>query len=73
MLFGSRSGDMEDQGIFFVVVDVIVGGELCGVACCMGSGVVGLEYSAMQRLNREIKQQNNTKSVWFFGCCFLTL
>ena len=46
-LFGVKSADMESHGR---VSDVVVGEELCGVACCMGSGTVMLKYSAKQRL-----------------------
>ena len=45
-LSGFKSGDMEGQGR---LLDVVVGEELCGVECCMGSGVVVLKYSAIQR------------------------
>ena len=37
-------------------LDAVVGEELCGVACCMGSGIVVLKYSAIQCLMLEIKQ-----------------
>ena len=47
-----KSGDMEGQRR---ICDVDVGKELCGVACCMGSGIVTLNYSAIQRLMGEIK------------------
>ena len=54
-LFGFKSGDMEGQ---VRILDVVVGEELCGVACCMGSGVVKLKYSAVQSLNARNKPAN---------------
>ena len=57
-LFGVKSADMESQGR---VSDVVVGEELCGVACCMGSGIVVWTYSAIQRLMLEIKQQKHMR------------
>ena len=51
-----KSGDMEGQRR---ICDIDVGKELCGVACCMGSGIVTLKYSAIQRLMGEIKQREN--------------
>ena len=47
-LLGLRSLDKEGQGILDVVVGV-------GAACCMGSGIVVLKYSAIQRVMGEIK------------------
>ena len=44
-------------------LDVIVGGELCVVACCMGSGVV-LKSSVIWRLMPEIKQQRIYVSIF---------
>ena len=38
-------------------LDVVVGEELCGIACCMGSGIAALKDSALQRLMPERKQQ----------------
>ena len=58
-LFGFQSGDMEGQGRILDVV--VVGEELCGVACCMGSGIVVLKNSATQCLMPEIKQQKNRR------------
>ena len=54
-LFGFMSGDMEGQGR---ISGIVVGEKLRGVACCMGSGTVVLQYNAMQRLMHQIKQQN---------------
>ena len=45
-------------------MDVVVGEELCGVACCMESGVVVLQYSALQRLMPEIKPQKKCFSIF---------
>ena len=53
-VFGFKSGDMEGQGR---LLDVVVGEELCGVDCCMGSGAVVLKYNTIQHLMPEIKQQ----------------
>ena len=39
-LFGFKSRDMEGQGR---ILDIVVGVELCGVACCMRSGIVELK------------------------------
>ena len=50
----AKSGDQEDQGR---IGDVVVEEELCGVAYCMGSGVVVLKYSVIRRLMCEIKRQ----------------
>ena len=50
---------MEGQGR---ILDVVVGEELCGVACCLGSGIVVLKYSAIQRLKREIKQDTDRQT-----------
>ena len=36
-------------------MDAVVGEELYGVVCRMGSGIVVLKYSAIQRLMREIQ------------------
>ena len=44
-------------------LDVVVGEELCGVACCMGSRVVPLKYSAIQRLMPKTK---NSKKICAF-------
>ena len=63
-LLGFKSVDMEDQER---TLGVVVGKELCGVACYMGSGIVVLKYSAIQHLMLEIKQKKNVR---FF---FLTL
>ena len=52
-MFGFKSGDIEGQG---GILDIVVGEELCGVACCMGSGIVMLQYSAIQHLMSEIQQ-----------------
>ena len=56
-LFGFKSGDMEAQGRRFNVV----GEEMCSGACYMGSDIVVSKYSAIQRLMREIKLQNNMR------------
>ena len=42
-------------------MDVVVSEELCGVAYCMGSGIVVLKYSAIQRMMLEIKQHKNVR------------
>ena len=61
---------MEGQGRIF---DVVVGEELGGVACCMGSGNVVLQCSATQCLTPEIKRGEKKKKVisalffFFFG------
>ena len=36
---------------------VVVGEEMCGIVCCMGSGIVALKCSAIQLLMLEIQQQ----------------
>ena len=38
-------------------MDAVVGEELYGVVCRMGSGIVVLKYSAIQRLMPEIKEK----------------
>ena len=38
------------------ILDFVVGEELCGVVCCMESGIVVLKYSAIQQLMLETKQ-----------------
>ena len=43
----------------------VVGKDLRGVACCMGSGIVVLKYSAKQRLMCEIKQKKKIKRILF--------
>ena len=57
-LLGLRSEDMEGQGR---ILDVVVGEELCGVACCMGSGIVVLKYSAIQRFMAEMEKPNKQR------------
>ena len=42
--------------------------ELFDVACCMGSGIAMLKYSAIRRLMCEIKQPKNVR---FFSLFFL--
>ena len=59
---GLRSGDKEGQGR---ILDVVVGEELCDVACCMGSGIVVWKDSAIQRFMHEMKQN---KSGSFCAC-----
>ena len=59
-----KSGDREGQGRSLVVV---VGWEMRGVGCCVRSGVVVLNYSAIQRLMREIKQQSKTMRFLFLN------
>lgn len=54
--------DIGDQG---ESLDVVVEEELCGDLCCMGLGIVMLNYSAIQRLMHE----RNSKKICFF---FLT-
>ena len=44
---------------------IAVGDELCGVACCMGSGVVKLKYSAVQSLNARNKPANKYPFLFF--------
>ena len=46
-----RLGRPEDN------LDFVVGEELFGVVCCMGSGIVALKCSAIQLLMLEIQQQ----------------
>ena len=55
---------MEGQGRIY---DDVVGEELVGVVCCMGSGLIVLKFSAIQHLVRKIKPP---KKLRFF---FLTL
>ena len=50
---GLRFWTWKARGEFF---DVLVDEGLCGVACCMGSGIVVLKYSAIQQLMLETKQ-----------------
>ena len=57
-LLGFKSGGEGRPG---ENLDVVFGEELCGVACCMGSGIVVLKYSAIQRLRPEIKQQQQKR------------
>ena len=52
-------------------LDVVVGEELCDMACCMGSGIVVLKYSAIQRLMPEIKQKKKMCVYifeWYTNC-----
>ena len=42
-------------------MDFVVGEELFGVVCCMGSGIVMLKYGAKQHLMSEMKQQKKEK------------
>ena len=58
-LFGFKTGDMDGQGR---VLGVVVGEKLFGLACCMGSGIVMMKYSAIQRLMREIRQQKSKQT-----------
>ena len=44
-------------------LDIVVHEELCGVACCMGSGIVVLKYSVICFMP-EIKWQN--KNAFLF-------
>ena len=46
-------------------MDVVVGEEPCGVAFCMGFGIVVLKYGAIQRLMPKIKQKKK-KEVSIF-------
>ena len=63
-MLGFKSGDKEVQ---WRILDLVVGEEPCGVASCMGSGIVVLKYSAI-RLMREIKKKTKKKKrVYFFG------
>ena len=57
-VFGFKSGDIEGQGR---ILDVVVGEDLCGIACSIGSGIVVLKYSAIQRMMLEIKQHKNVR------------
>ena len=57
-LFGLKSRDKEDQQ---KILDDVVGEELCGVACCRGSGIVVWTYSPIQHLMREIKEQKHMR------------
>ena len=56
--FGFKSGNMESQGR---ILDVVVGEKLCGVACCMGSGIIVLKDSAIQRLMALNKTAKNVR------------
>ena len=67
-VFGFKSGDIESQG---ELSNVVVGEEPCGVACCVGFGIVMLKCSAMQRMVREIKLQKNNNKTFFCVCFFL--
>ena len=42
-------------------MDIVVCEELCDVACCMGSDVVVLKYSAVKRLLPEIECKKNMR------------
>ena len=53
-MFGFESGRHGRPG---ENLNVVVGKALCGMACCMGSGIVVLKYSAIQRLMPKLKQQ----------------
>ena len=61
-VFAWVSVDMAGQGR---ILDVVVGEELCGVACCMRSGIVVFKYCDIQRLIRKIKQFKKNLSVSF--------
>lgn len=49
------------HGLPRVNLDAVVGEELRGVACCIGSSTVVLKYNAMRRLMCEIPQPKNMR------------
>ena len=59
-VFAWVSVDMAGQGR---ILDVVVGEELCGVACCMGSGVFALKHSAIPRLVPEKKRKKKNETT----------
>ena len=58
-MFGFESGR---HGRLEENLDVVVGKALCGMACCIGSGIVVLKYNAIQRLMPKLKQQQQQKT-----------
>ena len=52
-------------------LDFVVCKKLCGIACCMESGVLGLKCNIIQHLMAEIKQQKKKKKEKKIAFLFL--